>query len=62
MPAEGRLMPELTERIQLTDEQRELLLKHAFPSTRLLASPPRFAPSLAQGASDPSGVDEPCRT
>ena len=31
-------MSDLTERIQLTYEQRELLLKYAFPSTRLLAS------------------------
>jgi hypothetical protein len=31
-------MSELTEQIQLTFEQRELLLKYAFPSTRLLAS------------------------
>jgi hypothetical protein len=31
-------MPDLTEQIQLTFEQRELLLKYAFPSTRLLNS------------------------
>jgi hypothetical protein len=31
-------MSDLTEQIQLTFEQRELLLKYAFPSTRLLNS------------------------
>ncbi len=31
-------MSDLTEQIQLTFEHRELLLKYAFPSTRLLAS------------------------
>ena len=38
---------ELTERIQLTIEHRELLLKHAFPSTRLLGSLRRWPKSQA---------------
>lgn len=40
-------MAELSERIQLTLEHRELLLKYAFPSTRLLGSLGRWPKNQA---------------
>jgi hypothetical protein len=41
------MMSDLTERIQLTLEHRELLLKYAFPSTRLLNALRRWPKSQA---------------